>query len=82
MSQVTNSPGTMTDDAAVGSKTWSTPDNAKLNNGTYTAAQNGADTPPQYSHYLKATNFGFSIPTEARIDGILVEIECWSSWGL
>lgn len=27
-----------------------------------------------YSHYLKATNFGFSIPTEAIINGILVEV--------
>ena len=27
------------------------------------------------SHYLKATNFGFSIPEGATINGILVEIE-------
>jgi len=27
-----------------------------------------------YSHYLKATNFGFTIPTGATINGILVEI--------
>ena len=27
------------------------------------------------SHYLKATNFGFSIPTGAIINGILVEVE-------
>lgn len=27
------------------------------------------------SHYLKATNFGFSIPTNATVDGVLVEIE-------
>ncbi len=27
------------------------------------------------SHYLKATNFGFAIPTESVIDGILVEVE-------
>jgi hypothetical protein len=28
-----------------------------------------------HSHYLKATNFGFSIPSGATINGILVEIE-------
>ena len=27
------------------------------------------------SHYLKATNFGFSIPVGATVNGILVEIE-------
>lgn len=27
------------------------------------------------THYLKATNFGFSIPTGAAISGIVVEIE-------
>jgi hypothetical protein len=27
------------------------------------------------SHYLEATNFGFSIPSDATIDGILVEVE-------
>lgn len=27
------------------------------------------------THYLKATNFGFTIPAEAVIDGVLVEIE-------
>ncbi len=32
--------------------------------------------PPDYnSHYLKATNFGFSIPAGATINGIIVEIE-------
>lgn len=28
-----------------------------------------------YTHYLKATNFGFSIPSTATIDGIIVEIK-------
>ena len=33
------------------------------------------DTDIMISHYLKATNFGFSIPEGATIDGIKVEIE-------
>jgi hypothetical protein len=28
-----------------------------------------------YSNYLNATNFGFNIPTNATIDGVLVEIK-------
>jgi len=67
------SPGTMADDSAVGSRTWSNPDNAKANDGSY--ASYGIAYGPEYSHYLKATNFGFSIPSGATIDGIKVEIE-------
>jgi hypothetical protein len=32
-------------------------------------------SPSNVSHYLKATNFGFSIPVGATINGILVEVE-------
>ena len=31
----------------------------------------------KYSHYLKATNFGFSIPEEATIDGIEVIVSVY-----
>ena len=31
-----------------------------------------------YSHYLKATNFGFTIPSGATIDGIVVEVEAYN----
>jgi len=65
-------PGTISDDAAVGTIAWSNPDNAKTQNNTY------ADvilTPLASSHYLKATNFGFTIPDGAIIDGVLVEID-------
>ena len=30
---------------------------------------------PSQSHYLKATNFGFTIPINATIDGIEIKIE-------
>lgn len=66
-----NSPGTMADDATYGTVAWSDPDNAKTSNdsdASITLSQ-------QASHYLKATNFGFSIPTGATINGILVEVE-------
>ncbi len=68
-----NSPGTMADDGAIGTKAWSNVDNAKTSNDSYAAT--AAMTAWDISHYLKATNFGFSIPSGATIDGILVEIE-------
>ncbi len=72
-----NNPGTMADDAAVGTVTWTNPDNAKTSNDSYATAPNifnGTKT-----HYLKATNFGFSIPAGATINGIVVEIERFES---
>jgi hypothetical protein len=72
-SSVTASPGTMADDATVGTVAWTNPDNAKVSDNIY--AYLDVPASPKYSHYLKATNFGFSIATEATITGILVEIE-------
>ena len=65
------SPGTMADDATVGTVSWTNPDNAKVSDNVYAVIGDQNIT----SHYLKATNFGFSIPTGATINGILVEIE-------
>lgn len=67
-----NSPGTMADDATVGTVTWSNPDNAKTSNNLYASATSTGTT---VTHYLKATNFGFSIPPSATINGIVVNIE-------
>jgi hypothetical protein len=73
------SPGTMADDASVGITAWSNPNNAKVSDNIYAIAI-------AVSHYLKATNFGFSIPTGATVNGILVEIErkviVESGWGI
>src|ERR1035437_7300149 len=66
--------GTMADDATVGTVAWSNPDNAKVSDNVY-AVFNQTGTVTTHSHYLKATSFGFSIPTGATINGILVEIE-------
>ncbi len=68
-----NNPGTMADDATIGTKTWSNVDNAKISDDTDATVfgVNSADI----THYLKATNFGFSIPIDATINGILVEVE-------
>ena len=67
------SPSTMTDDNTVGTKAWSFPNRAKVSDAIYTLAL--LDTNGDISHYLKATNFGFSIPTGATINGIIVEVQ-------
>jgi len=66
------SPGTMADDATVGTVAWTNPNNAKVSDNVYTE---GVTVGNQRTHYLKATNFGFSIPTGATINGIFVEQE-------
>lgn len=61
--------GTLADDSAVGTITWTTPENADDSDDTYATAAVGT------SHYLKATNYGFNIPTSATITGVRVSIE-------
>ncbi len=65
-----NAPGTMADDSAVGAGVWATVDNAKVNDSSYST--NGSGAPA--THYLKATAFGFAIPSGATINGIEVGI--------
>ncbi len=68
-----NNPGTMNDDNSFGTIAWSNPNNAKNSDNSYATASTTNDN--VYSHYLKATNFGFSIPSGVTIEGIYVEIE-------
>ncbi len=70
------SPQTMADDATVGTVVWNNPDNAKTSDDSRADSVLGFET---VSHYLKATNFGFAIPTGATIKGIVVEVEKRSS---
>lgn len=69
--QGSNSPGTCADDASTGTVAWSNPNNAKVSDNVYTTAVVNNST----SHWLKTTNFGFSVPTSAVILGIQVEAE-------
>ena len=73
------SPGTMADDDSVGTIAWNSPDNAKTSDNVRSSAVFTGTN--QVSHYLKATNFGFSIPNGATIDGIKVEVEKRQSFG-
>jgi hypothetical protein len=72
MSSSLQSPGTAADDSATGTVTWNNVDSAKVSDNFYAYA---SFTSTATSHYLKMTNFGFSIPTGATIFGILVEKE-------
>ena len=71
------SPGTMANDSAVGTEAWNNPDYAKGSDDNRAWNNSGFGDPalPFITNYLKATNFGFEIPTGATINGILVEIE-------
>ncbi len=71
-SQGPKNPGTVVDSSEVGIVIWQNPSNAKTSNDV--DAVGGAPLEAS-SHYLKATNFGFSIPSGMTIDGIKVEIE-------
>lgn len=65
-------PGTLANDATIGSETWTSPSNAGADDGSFaTVFMDGHVT----SKYLKATNFGFSIPTGSTVAGIVVEVE-------
>ena len=67
-----NSPATIVDETSVGSITWGAPGQAATSDDLY-AVTVSASTGTM--HYLKATNFSFSIPSGATIDGITLEIE-------
>jgi|GEM_PF-4639521 len=75
MASQTRSPGTLADDAAVGTVTWTNPSNAGTSNNVYAVSLSNESGLGRFSHYLKATNFGFSIPTGSTINGVVVEIE-------
>jgi len=67
-----NYPGTVVNDIGIGTRAWSNATNVGASDNTYATAFHLAGGTTQY---LKATNFGFSIPSGATIDGIEVTIE-------
>ncbi len=71
-SQGANSPGTVVS-VAEGAVAWTSPSNATSSNNSYASV--GLDEYSPYTDYLKATGFGFSIPSGATIDGIKLDIE-------
>jgi hypothetical protein len=71
LSEGPNAPGSVVGDAVFGSSPWINPGNAVSSNDIYAQGAPGG-SPTQY---LKATNFGFSIPGPAQIVGIEARIE-------
>jgi hypothetical protein len=72
----TRSGGTFSNVGIAGSKTtWQSMNNAASSNNAYATSKDDMDANSQYTDYLQATDFGFSIPTAAIINGIEVNIE-------
>jgi hypothetical protein len=70
---------TFSNDSSYGTYAWSNPSNAELSDDSYTEATfSGVND----TNYLKATNFGFSIPTGATIDGVIVSVEMYCPAGV
>ncbi|MFZ3015867.1 MAG: Ig-like domain-containing protein [Minisyncoccia bacterium] len=67
-----NNPATTADDSSVGTVTWSNTSRIVSSNNSYATASLGDNV---ISHYIKATNFGFTIPVGATITGITAEVE-------
>lgn len=65
-------PSTVVNDSGIGTTAWTNPGNITTSNNVYATVARNTNSD---SNYLKATNFGFSIPSGATINGILVEWE-------
>lgn len=61
------------DDAAVGTGVWMTPANITADDAA-TAQINNVNN-LEVTHYLKGTGLGFAVPSDATIDGIVLEVE-------
>lgn len=67
-------PGTVANDSSAGDGDWSNPSNVGATDTTYaTIVLNGTGA-VLTSHYLKATTFGFSIPSGATVNGISASV--------
>ena len=72
VSQGANSPVTVVSDNSFGDNAWTTPGDAVSSNDVYAV---NTITMVVNTEYLKATDFGFTIPANATIDGITVSVE-------
>jgi len=70
-----HSPSQVVEDELDGSIHWTNPENAEASDDTYTVSGTVTSIDPQ-TLFLAATGFGFTIPDQADINGVLVEVEC------
>lgn len=68
-----NSPSSGANDASIGNTAWVSPGNITTSNDVWATAVLATDT--AVSNWLVATNFGFSVPSDAFINGVVVEWE-------
>ena len=66
-------PGTASTDSVIGTVDWTTPNNIKVDDSTSANIDFGATERATY--YLKATNFGFALPSNSDITGITVTVK-------
>ena len=74
------SPGTVVTVSGV-QTAWGDLTDAKTQNDNGAYAYLGTSGDSSYSEYLRLTNYGLSIPTNARIDGVLATIRCRQTGG-
>lgn len=67
-----NAGGTFASDGSIGAVVITNPSNAQASDNSYATS---VLLLGQISNYLKATNFGFTIPSTAQITGITVNVE-------
>ncbi len=70
-----NNPGTLANDAGIGNVAWSNPLNAGASDNAYATVTLAPFAGFDVSYYLKATNFGFSLPSTATIVGVVVQVK-------
>ncbi len=76
----TNATANATDNSSVGTINWTNSINAQASDNTYASiALSNTGGVSEISHYLYATNFSFSIPAGATIDGIVVDVDGYSN---
>lgn len=66
-------PATASTDSVIGTINWTTPNNIKVDDNTSANVDFGATETSTY--YIKATNFGFSIPANSDITGIIATVK-------
>ena len=66
--------GTAVDDASIGTLTWTDPSNATGDGTDGNYASLIATASSEYTHYLKLTNYGFSIPAGAPLNGVQLQV--------
>lgn len=72
-----NSPAAAANDTSLGELTWGNPSWCYSSNDLYSYTSFAPDAYQvyTYSYYLKATNFGFTIPEDSVIKGIVANVE-------